>query len=306
MAGTRPIEWDDLRYVLALAQQGSLAAAARALGVNHTTVLRRIAAFERGQALRVFDRLPGGYALTAAGEELVRAARQMAETVTTLERRLAGQDLRLEGTLRVTTTDTLMASVLAGPFAAFRAAHPGIVLEVAVSNRMFNLTRRDADVAIRPALDPPETLIGRRLSALAFALYASPGYLAAQGSRDLVAQSWIAPDESLSDIAVARWMAAIPKDRIAFRADSLVAMREAAAAGIGVAALPCYLGDSDTRLVRARRAPVREIETALWLLTHADLRHTARVRAFLEFIAKTLGSERDVLEGRRPAGKTPQ
>jgi DNA-binding transcriptional LysR family regulator len=295
------IEWDDLRYVLAVAEHGSLAGAARALGVNHTTVLRRIGAFERREGLRVFDRLPDGYALTAGGEELVAAARHMAETVTALERRLAGRDLRLEGTLRVTTTDTLMVSILGRHLAAFRSAHPGIVLEVAVSNRMFNLTKRDADIAIRPAVDPPGTLVGRRISALAFALYASPTYLAAQpDTRDLAAQSWVAPDESLADIAVARWMAALPKERIAFRADSLVALREAAASGIGIAALPCYLGDTDTRLVRVRRAPVKEIETALWLLTHADLRQTARVRAFMEFAAKALAAERGLLEGRRP------
>lgn len=307
MDSTYGMEWDDLRYLLAVAEQGSLAGAARALDVNHTTVLRRIGAFERRQGLRVFDRLPGGYVLTAGGEELVSAARRIAETVTTLERKLAGQDLRLEGTLRVTTTDTLMVSILARLFAAFCTSHPGIVLEVAVSNRMFNLTKRDADVAIRPAVDPPETLVGRRLSALAFAVYASPAYLSARrDTRDLAAQSWIAPDESLADIAVARWMTAIPKERIAFRADSLVAMREAAASGIGIAALPCYLGDTDMRLVRIRRAPVKEIETVLWLLTHTDLRQTARVRTFMEFAAKALGQERALLEGRRPIDKTPQ
>lgn len=301
MARASSIEWDDLRYVLAVAEHGSLAAAARALGVNHTTVLRRIGVFEQRQGLRVFDRLPGGYVLTGGGEQLVGAARQVAETVAGLERRLAGQDLRLEGVLRVTTTDTLMVSILAPHLAAFRTAHPGIVLDVAISNAMFNLTKRDADVAIRPASDPPETLVGRRVSVLAFALYATPGYLAAHSDmRDLAAQSWIAPDEALADIAVARWMATLPKERIALRADSLVAMREAAASGMGVAALPCYLGDSDDRLIRARRAPVQEIQTALWLLTHADLRHTARVRAFTDFMAKALGQDRALLEGRRP------
>lgn len=109
-----------------------------------------------------------------------------------------------------------------------------------------------------------------------------------------------------ADSAVARWMRSLPGQRIAFRADSLVAMREAAAAGIGIAALPRYPGDSDMRLVRVGRASVKEIETALWLLTHADLRHTARVRAFMEFIAKALGQKRALLEGRRPVEKAPQ
>jgi DNA-binding transcriptional LysR family regulator len=295
------IEWDDLRYVLAVAESGSLAAAARALGVNHTTVLRRVTAFEERLGLRLFERLPTGYALTAGGEELVAAARQMAGTVTTLERKLAGQDLRLEGTLRVTTTDTLMVSVLAPHLAGFRAAHPGIALELAVSNAMFNLTRRDADVAIRPASDPPGQLVGRRVSGLAFAIYASPAYLVAHGKvRDLAAHAWAAPDDTLGDSAVARWMATMPDARVAVRADSLVALRELAAAGIGLAALPCYLGDGDPRLVRARRDPVKAMETALWVLTHEDLRGTARVRAFTEFIAHAFATERDVFEGRRP------
>src|SRR3712207_7391952 len=109
---SRLIDWEDLRYVLAVADASSLASAARGLGVNHTTVLRRVNAFEERLGLRLFDRLPTGYALTAGGEELLAAARRMAETVTELERKLSGQDLRLEGTLRVTTTDTLMASLL--------------------------------------------------------------------------------------------------------------------------------------------------------------------------------------------------
>src|SRR5918997_5171671 len=163
-SGRSRMDWEDLRYALAVADASSLAAAARGLGVNHTTVLRRVNGFEERLGLRLFDRLPTGYALTAGGEELLAAARRMAETVTELERKLSGQDLRLEGTLRVTTTDTLMAPLLPPVLARFRALHPGIVVEVATANAFANLTRRDADVAIRPALEPPETLVGRRIS----------------------------------------------------------------------------------------------------------------------------------------------
>ena len=180
------MEWDDLRYVLAVANAGSLAGAARKLGVNHTTVLRRIGVFEKELGLRLFERLPTGYVLTAGGEELIAAARHIDETVTTLERKLAGQDLRLSGAVRVTTTDTLMGSIVPEILAEFRESHTGIQVEVAVSNLMFNLTKRDADVAIRPAKDPPETLIGRRIAKIAFAIYGSPQYLArqqAEGSR---------------------------------------------------------------------------------------------------------------------------
>ena len=144
MAG---FDWDDLRYILAVANAKSLAGAARALGVNHTTVLRRVTAFEQRIGLRLFERLASGYVLTAGGEELIAAARHVEDTLTALERKLAGQDLRLSGVIRVTTTDTLMGSILPEILAEFRDAHPGIGIEVAVSNAMFNLSKRDADVA---------------------------------------------------------------------------------------------------------------------------------------------------------------
>ncbi|HKE13392.1 MAG TPA: LysR family transcriptional regulator [Kofleriaceae bacterium] len=298
------MEWDDLRYVLALADGGSLAAAARTLHVDRTTVLRRIGSLERDQGVRLFERLPTGYALTAAGDELLAAARSVEDTLVALERRLAGQDLRLEGSLRVTTTDTLLGPLVATPLAAFRLAHPGIALEVSISNAMLDLTRRDADVAIRPAPDPPDHLVGRRVSSVAFAIYGSPAYLSAHGgARDLTSHRWVAPDETLASSSAARWMRrAIPAAAIAFRVDSLLAMSEVAAAGGGLAALPCYLGDLDARLVR-HRAPIEKMATALWVLTHADLARTARIHAFHEFMARELVRERPLLEGRRPRGR---
>ncbi|MGK9169179.1 LysR family transcriptional regulator [Inquilinus limosus] len=296
------IDWEDLHTVLAVAEAGSLAGAARRLGVNHTTVLRRIGGFEQRLGLRLFDRLPGGYALTAGGEELVAAARGMAATVEALERRLAGQDLRLEGTLRVATADTLMASVLPSLLAQFRELHPGIVLEVTTANLMANLTRRDADVAIRPVLEPPETLVGRRVAGIAFAVYAAASHPAARaGAVDPAAHAWVTPDDSLAGTAVARWMRqALPAAAVALRTDSLVEMCRAARAGIGLAALPCYLGDTSEGLVRIATPTVPE-SAALWVLTHEDLRRTARVSAFTEFAAAALTRQRDLLEGRRPA-----
>jgi DNA-binding transcriptional LysR family regulator len=291
------MEWDDLRYVLAVANAGSLAGAARRLGVNHTTVLRRVGAFEKRLGLRLFERLPTGYVLTAGGEELIAAARHIDETVTTLQRRLAGQDLRLSGTIRVTTTDTLMASILPEALAEFRALYPGIQVEIAVSNLMFNLTKRDADVAIRPAEDPPETLIGRRVAKIAFAIYASPQYLMKHKAKDLAGHRWVGPDDSLAGTSVARWMRAeLADSEIMLRADSLLALRHAAQAGLGLAALPCYLGDTAPDLVCVHR-PIPEMETALWILTHQDLRHTARIRAFTEFAAGAFARRRPLLEG---------
>jgi DNA-binding transcriptional LysR family regulator len=301
------LEWDDLRYVLAVASAGSLAGAARSLGVNHTTVLRRVGAFEARLGLRLFERLPTGYVLTTGGEELIAAARAIDETVTTLERKLAGQDLRLSGTLRVTATDTLMASILPGMLAEFREAHPGIQVEIAVSNLMLNLTKRDADVAIRPARDPPDVLVGRRIARIAFAIYGSPDYLARhRGGGDLGSHRWVAPDDVLAGTSVAKWMRSeLPESEIALRADSLLGLCEAAKAGVGLAALPCYLGDTSPGLVCVHR-PIAAMETALWILTHEDLRRTARVRAFTDFAANAFGRRRPLLEGReaRPRART--
>ncbi|MBR1124664.1 LysR family transcriptional regulator [Bradyrhizobium lablabi] len=305
MAG---FDWDNLRYVLAVADAGSLAGAARLLGVNHTTVLRRLGAFEDQLGVRLFERLPTGYVLTAGGEELIAAARRIDDTVATLGRKLTGQDLRLSGVVRVTTTDTLMGSILPEILAAFRTAHPGIQLEIALSNSMFNLSKRDADVAIRPAKDPPESLIGRQVANVAFAVYGSPDYLAKHDSAGgLAAHRWVAPDDSLAETSVAAWMRSeLRGSEIALRAGSLLALRQAAEAGLGLAALPCYLGDMSPGLVCVH-APIAAMQTALWILTHEDLRHTARIRAFIEFAAAALSRRRPLLEGAesrpRAAGK---
>lgn len=291
------LEWDDLRYVLAVATEGSLAGAARRLGVNHTTVLRRVGAFEERLGLRLFERLPTGYVLTAGGEELIAAAHRIDDEVVALERKLAGQDLRLSGSVRITTTDTLMDSILPEILVGFRAAHPGIALEVAVSNLMFNLTKRDADVAIRPALDPPEALVGRRIAKIAFAIYGSADYLATHTSTALADHRWIGPDDHLANTSVAHWMRAeLGGADIVLRTDSLVAARNAACAGLGLAALPCYLGDTTPGLPR-RHDPIAAMETALWVLTHEDLRHQARIRAFTDFAVQAFGQKRALLEG---------
>ncbi|KSV74726.1 LysR family transcriptional regulator [Ensifer sp. ENS10] len=299
------IDWEDLRFVLAVAEANSLAAAARALGVNHTTVLRRVGSFEQKLGVRLFDRLPSGYTLTAGGEELLAVARQMAETVTELERRLTGQDLRLEGSLRITTTDTLMASILPSILAAFQQRHPGVLLEVSTSNALANLSHRDADVAIRPAVDSPDALVGRRIASVAFAVYAAPSYLHERGLAsvdeiDFARERWVGLGDALASTSVARWMRATLPVPAVLRCDSLVTAREAAAAGIGLTALPCYLGDTTSGLMRIG-PPVAEMTRELWLLTHEDLRRTARVSAFTEFASQALTKHRPLFEGHHPS-----
>ncbi len=294
---THRVGWDDLRFALAVADAGSVAAAARRLGVNHTTVLRRIHAFEDLHKFRLFDRLPTGYVLTAEGEQLVAAARTIDDTVATLERRISGQDLKLEGMIRVTTTDTLMQAILPPHLASFRARHPRITIELALTNTRLNLTKRDADIAVRPAGTPPASLTGYSVSDIAFAVYGADSYLKDNPSRDLASHVWLAGDELLANSPVVNWMQShVPDVPIAFRADSFVALGHAAQAGLGLAALPCCLADKMAGL-RRLHGPVDELSTGLWLLTHRDLSHAARIRAFMEHMQEALSADRACLEG---------
>jgi DNA-binding transcriptional LysR family regulator len=280
------MDWDDLRFILAVAEHGSLAGAARKLNVSHTTVLRRINAFEAAHGLRLFDRLATGYALTAGGEQFLAAARQISDIVDGVQRKLIGRDLRLEGQIRVSTTDTLMMSILPPILAAFAEHYPGIVLEVSVSNTLADLTRREADVAIRAAGTPPETLVGRKLADVAWALYARAG---AGIPSALSEAAWIAPDESLIRSAYAVWLREnIAEARIVARSDSFVAMRELALQGVGVVALPCYLGDTCPGLQRVGDAPLPSVSNELWIITHEELRRTARIAAFMSFVGDAI------------------
>ena len=183
--------WDDLRVFLAVARAGSLSGAARTLGVNHSTVFRRIGAFEAALGVRLFERQPGGYLLTPAGEELRDGALRVEEEIANLSRKVAGQDLRLSGTVRVTTIDMLAFGLLPRHLAGFRDAYPGIEVDLVVGNATLNLSRREADVALRVGNAPAETLVGRRVGRLAFAVYGSAGYRARRPEPDLALHDWI-------------------------------------------------------------------------------------------------------------------
>ncbi len=284
--------WDDLRLVLAIARAGTLSGAARALHVTHSTVFRRLGAIEQQIGVRLFDRFRDGYAATPAGESAAGLAARFEDEVLALERSLSGQDLRLSGVVRIATTDTL-STLLMPHLAALRQAHPAIRLALTVSNAMANLTRRDADIALRPVPDPPETLVGRRLCAIAHAVYTADAPQA-----DPPSGPWIGLDEALDATVIGRWLRrAIPDDRILCRVDALPALRDAARAGLGLALLPCYVGDATPGL---RRAAPAEPLSALWLLTHDDLKRSPRIRAVLDFLAQALLSERELFEGRRP------
>lgn len=170
-------DWDDLRYFLAVKRAGSVSGAARHLRVNHSTVLRRLGNLENGLGVRLFERLPGGYAMTAAGEALAAQLVGVGDRIEAAQRQLSGLDLRLSGAIRLTSTDTLMHDLLMPYLAEFRRAHPDIELQLVINNSFLSLTKREADVAIRPSNKPPEHLIGRRAGRIQTAVYASKAYL---------------------------------------------------------------------------------------------------------------------------------
>lgn len=280
------IAWDDMRTVLAIAQAGSLSGAARELGVSHATVFRRLGAIESRLGVKLFDRGRDGYAPTSAGEDVADAASRIEEEVVGVERRVAGRDLLPSGTLRVTTTDTLLNGLLSPMLAEFRRSYTEISLEIAVSNVLLSLSRREADIAVRPTQSPPENLVGRRVGSIAQAIYGSSATFPASGETpDLEAVDWIGPDEALWYRQLDVWMKERGHDANCFyRVDSLQGMLAGVRDGIGVAVLPCYLADGDARLVRLTET-LPELANDLWLLTHPDLRRVERIRTFMEFVA---------------------
>jgi DNA-binding transcriptional LysR family regulator len=292
-------DWGDLRVVLAIARSGSLTGAAKLLNASHPTVFRRINRIENTLGVRLFERARDGYTPTLAGEEMAAVAERLEAEIDGLARRLMGQDLRPSGTVRVTTADTLLYGLLTPLFSAFRTQHPEIKLEVVADNALLSLTKRDADVAIRPSRDPPESLVGRKITDFAVAIYRRRDQTKVEG-RALTDCDWVTPDDSLSHLRLVRWLTERGlTNRSVYRANTFIGMLDAVKSGIGLAALPCYLGDREPIVVRVGE-PIPELRSQLWLLTHPDLRRVARVRAFLDFMAEALQPLKPLLEGRVP------
>jgi DNA-binding transcriptional LysR family regulator len=296
------LDWNDLRYFLALSRNANMAAAARALGVNQTTVFRRLNAMETRLGVRLFERLPDGYLPTGAGQILQPYAQRVEEAINGAEMHLAGQDLRPSGNIRLTTTEDLMVAFLQPHIAAFQHAYPEIRLEVVVGNLLFDITRREADIAIRPTSRPPAHLVGRNIGAIGWAVYASANYLRrhgrAQNPQELAGHSIVGGDESLAAIDASRWMMQhADEGDVVFRSDSLLVQLGAVREGIGIAILPCFLADRERGLKRLF-GPIGAPDTdGCWLLTHPQLRHVSRIRAFMSFIADAVAEERPRLAG---------
>ena len=291
------MDWVNLKFFLAVAREGTLAGAGRALQVKHSTVLRRIAALEDELGLKLFERHPNGYMLTAAGSEMLGAATQIDEQMVAIERRLSGRDLRLSGTVRLATLGGLVPWI-STLLADFRSLHPGIQVDVAISPATVSLARHEADIAIRVSGNPPDSLIGRRIATLVHGVYAARSHPAANMAEpDLTVHNWVAYTESRAGLPQSRWMAEhIPVERIVLRSNHTGMMVSAVKSGIGLGLLPCYLGDAEPGLCRLQT--VASLGHEMWILTHRDLTQTPRIRALMDFLAKSLARHRDLLEGR--------
>jgi DNA-binding transcriptional LysR family regulator len=293
----------DLPLILALARARTLAAAAEKLGVDLSTVFRRLNALESRLRVRLFDRSARGYQLTAAGERAAATAERVETELLSLDREISGRDQHLSGILRVTASETLSYAVLPRLFAAFHEAHPRIQLVLSIDNRMFDLSRREADVALRVQRPGDPALFGRRLTRIAWAFYGPEGVpplRRAARTFNFARHAVIGWDEP-ARIVASDWIARhVPTDRICFRSNSLVNQLMAVRAGVGIALLPCYLADGETRLQRV--SPVLpDLSSELWIVTHQDLKHTARIRAFLSVIGDAVIAARRSFEGNAPA-----
>jgi DNA-binding transcriptional LysR family regulator len=275
--------WDDARCFLAVQRTRSLSEAGRRLGINQSTVGRRLRALEEALGAVLFVRTPDGYALAPAGERLVPHAERIEDAALAFEREASGRQTALTGTVRITGPDAFSAQILAPLIGELQARAPGIDVELLAENRTLSITKREADIAVRTFRPREPALVTRRLCELASMLYASKEYLAAHPAKgDLGAHTFVSVDDATWAEGV--WLHRTwPSARVAFKTNSTPTQLAATAAGIGIGILPCYLADAEPRLVRVgqERVVVRHV----WIALHRDLQHAGRIRACADHLA---------------------
>jgi DNA-binding transcriptional LysR family regulator len=291
---TTDVDWEDLRYFVALARHGSLSATARDLRVNHATVARRVASFEAVLGRALFERRAAGYALTAEGKAVLDEADAMDEAALSVLRRLdAGTEL--SGLVRLTAGRMLAESFLIDRLGGFRERYPAINIEFIGEARVVSLARREADIALRFGSPKDSELVARRVARLAFGLYASPAYR--DGLDTGEPPAFITFDEESDFVAEAQWLTQEFGDkRFAFRANTQAAQAAAARAGYGIALLPRFLATTDPGLVQVlpkERLPTREV----WLLLRRELTGVPRIRAVADYLIELFRREKRLLGG---------
>ena len=291
------IDWDDVRYLLAVARVGSVRAAAQRLRVNHSTVLRRIAQLEERLGAQMFEKLPSGYRLTDAGEEVLEFAGEMEASSNELETRVFSRDQSVRGLLRVTLARTLATHLLMTDFADFARLHPEVEMEIQSSDEPVNLTNREADVAIRVVYDRnalAPNLHGLKGPELFGGVYMSRDLIAAwrAGAADRI--RWVVRNNH----GIPDWAreGEVSTTEVSVRTTDAGAQIVAARHGLGMTTLPCFVGDPDPLLVRVP-GTATHMHGTLWLLTPSDAHKTKRVRLFTEFVALRLAAYVPLLAG---------
>ena len=287
------MDWSLVPDFLAVARAGTLAGAAKARRVNHSTIYRRLNQLEATLESRLFERLPDGYQLTEAGERLRPFAEAMEAQVHAAERSLTGIDRSLLGEVRLTAPENLAYDYLPVYLAEFRARYPDIRVTILVSNTELDLDRREADVALRATPRPPEHLVGRRVIDVEWGVFAAPAFLARHGSPadlgDLSRFDWVVPEASLYHLPAAAWVRQhVSDERVVARGSTLNTLSRMAEAGLGLTVLPH--DQVKPTLVHVMPFPPGG-QSGFWLLTHPDLRHTGRIKVLMDFLAEALRAE---------------
>lgn len=285
-------DWDDLRFFLEIARTGSLSGAARELGVTHSTVFRRLNALEEKLKVRLFERLQSGYKLTNLGEEMLESALQVEDEINSMQLSLSGRDLKLSGTVHITAAQALGRNFLHPYLKKFYQRYPDIRIDLMMTDKVMDLSRREADIALRIGNHPPEHLIGKNIAEVAWAIYGSADYLAENGTpkavEELTKHRFVTDGAKIRQPLFSRWQSWFaPEGAVVLITNGVIGQHSATCEGLGLAALPCYLGDHDAGLIRVLDLP-KESRNELWLLMHPDLKNTARVKALKEFIVETL------------------
>ncbi|PIQ34654.1 MAG: LysR family transcriptional regulator [Zetaproteobacteria bacterium CG02_land_8_20_14_3_00_50_9] len=291
------MNWDDLRLFLAVAREGSISGGARALGVQHSTVSRRMRSLEQALGVRLIERKKSGYELTQAGENLKVAASNMEHQMLQVDSKLGGQDARLQGELRVTAINSMASTLLMPMFTGFNRQYPDVELHIMTSNKNISLVERNADIAIRLTNTPTDALIGKRIATVASTIYASRQYLAEQGKTAKKAE-WIGV--SCCGFHQTWTKKQSGPQRRHFNVDDTLLTLAALKQQQGLAYLPCFLGDQDPELLRVC-PPDPQMHLGLWLLIHPDLKKTARVIAFCDYLINAMKQQEDLLAGILPS-----
>ena len=282
------MNWDDARVFLAVCRESTLRGAARVLGVDQATVGRRITALEKSLSATLFLRTSEGYALTAVGEAALKAVEKMEHSALEMQRQIQGLDDRLTGIVRVSTTDSMAIDFLIPAIARLHAQHPDVRVQLDASTQILSLSKREADIAVRNTRPDNPDLIARRIARWPVGLFASRGYVDTHGvpapgsafeGHDLVVyQPYLQNNKDITLVSEP-----LGRGRIVSSLSSSLLVRRAIAAGIGLGEIPVYMGERDG-LVRLWPERTRPVPYDIWLVTHADLRHTARVRVVIDEI----------------------